>query len=127
MRPMHGLRRWWVIGLCVLAGCVSSEEFKGSMRFETVKSERTIDAHVRLETSHTLAPDIIDIWKAWLNSDDNIASYRQAMSELVYEDMVKSQVFASVNAPGRTEYDAVVRVESALGFLEEDGRLFVTG
>jgi tetratricopeptide (TPR) repeat protein len=113
MRPLHGLRRWWVIGLCVLAGCVSSEEFKGNLRFETVRSERTIDAHVRLETSHTLAPEVVDIWKAWLNSDDNIASYRQAMSELVYEDMVKSQVFASVNAPGRTEYDAVVRVESA--------------
>ena len=113
MRSLHGSRSWWVIGLCVLAGCVSSEEFKGSMRFETVKSERTIDAHVRLETSHTLAPDVIEIWKAWLNSDDNIASYRQAMSELVYEDMVKSQVFASVNAAGSTEYDAVIRVESS--------------
>ncbi len=113
MRPKRGFTRWWVIGLCALAGCVSSEEFKGTMRFETVKSERTIDAHVRLEASHTLAPEVVDIWKAWLNSEDNIASYRQAMSELVYEDMVKSQVFASVNAAGRTEYDAVVRVESS--------------
>jgi len=116
----------WLAVLIFLTGCaVSAEEFKHMVTYDPVRAEGRIEAAVRVEAAHTLSAEIVDVWKTWGNPDENIANYQKAVADMLLEDMVQSQVFASVNATGRTEYDAHIRIETAESKVGETFRLDV--
>ena len=65
-----------------LAGCaISPNVYKNTMSGQFTRMPRTppIDANVGLEVRHSLAPAMRAFWKAWLNGDQQIANYEQAV------------------------------------------------
>ncbi|MCX5855729.1 MAG: tetratricopeptide repeat protein, partial [Deltaproteobacteria bacterium] len=100
--------------IATLWGCItiSSESYKGSMRFDTILSQSSIDATARIQASHTLAPEVVTIWKNFLNTDGTIANWQKALAELETEDMVKSRLFARIASKEATDYDFLIKIDS---------------
>ena len=117
----------WLAALLLLTGCVvSSEEYKSMVSYDPVRAEGRIDAAVRVEAAYTISPEGIEAWKNWGNPEENIDNYRSAVAEMLVEDMARSGIFTSVNAPGRADYDAVIRIEAADSKRGEEYWLAVT-
>ena len=97
-----------------LCGCVtiSAEQYKGTMKFDTIQSQTAIDATARIQAKHTLAPEVVTIWKNWLNTDETIANWQKAIGELEVEDMTKSGLFTKIAGQDAADYDFLVKIES---------------
>ena len=110
------ITKWILPTILVTAlfGCVtiSSDYYKGMMRFDSIQSQSVIDATARIEASHTFAPEVATMWKNWLNTDDTIANYQKAISELEAEDMVKSGLFKTIVAGEGSDCDFLIRISS---------------
>ncbi len=93
-----------------LCGCTASvNEYRKMVRYDAVPAAEPLNAAVRLEVTHTLAPEIVAQWKQWMNPDENIESYRQAMVEAVTADMTQSGFLPKTTA---SDYDFIVRIET---------------
>lgn len=97
-----------------LCGCItiSAEQYKGTMKFDTIQSQTAIDATARIQAKHTLAPEVVTIWKNWLNTDETIANWQKAISEVEVEDMKKSGLFTKIAGQDAADYDFLVAIES---------------
>ena len=98
-----------------LAGCaISPNVYKNTMSGQFTRMPRTppIDANVGLEVRHSLAPAMRAFWKAWLNGDQHIANYEQAVTELLLDDIAKAQVFRGMHLGGATTSDLLIRIDT---------------
>jgi tetratricopeptide (TPR) repeat protein len=100
--------------IATLWGCITipSRQYKSSMKFDTIQSQGSIDATARIQATHTLAPEVVTIWKNWMNTDQTIANWQKAIAELETEDMVKSGLFARIAGNEATDYDFLVKIDS---------------
>jgi 50S ribosomal protein uL3 len=98
-----------------LCGCItiSAEQYKGTMKFDTIQSGAAIDATARIQAKHTLAPEVVTIWKNWLNTDETIANWQKAIGELETEDMARSGLFTKIAGKDAADYDFLIKIDSA--------------
>lgn len=93
-----------------LCGCtVSVNEYRKMVRYDAAPAAEPLNAAVRLEVTHTLAPEIVAQWKQWMNPDESIENYRQAIVEAVTADMTRSGFLPKITA---SDYDFIVRIET---------------
>ena len=97
-----------------LCGCItiSSEQYKGTMKFDTIQSQATINATARIQAKHALTTEVINIWKSWLNTDETIANWQKAIGELETEDMARSGLFAKIADKDAADYDFLIKIDS---------------
>lgn len=103
-----------VIVIPALCSCItiSAEQYKGTMKFDTIQSRATIDATARIQAKHSLTPEVVAVWKGWLNTDDTIANWQKAIGELEVEDMAKSGLFTKIAGQAAADYDFLINIES---------------
>ncbi len=103
-----------LIALFSLTGCAGIDIAKSTYAWtpQVIRASDTIDANVRIEVNHEMSPELIKLWKKWLNTDRNILNWREAVSDAIREDMSRSGVFTHVSSTVNTDYDFLVRIES---------------
>ena len=103
-----------VILLFFLAGCAPIDIAKSAYTWtpKVIPADGVIDANVRIEAKHEMAPEIANMWRKWLNTEQNIINWNEAVSEAVLEDMSRSGIFTSVNTTINANYDFLVKIQS---------------
>jgi len=103
-----------LIALFSLTGCAGIDIAKSAYTWtpQVIRASNTIDANVSIEVNHEMAPELINMWKKWLNTDRNILNWREAVGDAIREDMSRSGVFTHVSSTVNTDYDFLVRIES---------------
>jgi hypothetical protein len=87
---------------CLLAGgcgavTVSTETFKAEFAFSPQSLSSHIDADnskVEVRAQHSLDPAIENVWMSWGNNQQSIDNYRNAVSQVEAEYLVKSGLFS---------------------------------
>lgn len=95
-------------------GCAGIDIAKSAYTWtpQVIRASNTIDANVSIEVNHEMAPELINMWKKWLNTDQNILNWREAVGDAIREDMSRSGIFTHVSSTLNTDYDFLVRIES---------------
>ena len=103
-----------LIALFSLTGCAGIDIAKSTYAWtpQVIRASDTIDANVRIEVNHEMSPELIKLWKKWLNTDRNILNWREAVDDAIREDMNRSGLFTHVSSSVNTDYDFLVRIES---------------
>jgi tetratricopeptide (TPR) repeat protein len=105
-------------------GCaVSKQEFKRNFEYEPVRAQGTIDGTVLLETSHTVSPGAVEVWKRYGNPQENIDNWQATVAEVLRDDMVRSGLVKT--SPGGSNPDLIIKIDG----LESDkpeGHLKIT-
>ena len=118
-----------VVGVAALLvmlslGCaVSKQDFKRNFEYEPVRAPGTIDGTVLLETSHTVSPGVVEVWKRYGNPQENIDNWQATVAEVLRDDMVRSGLLKT--SPGGSSPDLIIKVDG----LESDkpeGNLKIT-
>ncbi len=79
---------------------------------KVIPAEGVIDANVRLEAKHEMAPEIADMWRKWLNTEQNIIYWKEAVAEAIHEDMRRSGIFSNITTSADTNYNFLVKIKS---------------
>ena len=114
MRLSQKLQVVLVILLFFLAGCAPIDIPKSTYKWvpRVIPADGVIDASVRIEAKHEMAPEIADMWRKWLNTEQNLINWNEAVSEAVLDDMRRSGIFTSVNTTINANYDFLVKIQS---------------
>ena len=100
-----------VLALLLGSGCVtvSPNMYAGLISYQPEPSKTRIEANVMLHVTHTLTPGMRAQWKKWMNSDQNIDNYSQAVVNVLANDIVQSGIFTQV-APSVPLPDFIVNL-----------------
>jgi len=102
--------------LSLLLGCaiptVSTNFYKNSIKYEPTPGTFTIPANALLEVRHTFAPEVVQLWKDWLNPEANMISWKTAVSEIITEDIIQSGLFSHTSLDSTARHDFLVLIES---------------
>lgn len=86
---------------------------------DAIPASGNIDATALIETDHQLSPDLIQTWRNWMNTEQNIINYRAAVSSALFEDMNRSKLFTSVTRMPQERHDMLVKITSTEAKKEE--------
>jgi hypothetical protein len=113
-------------GLLGFSGCVSipAQVYVNAVTYEPVRSSVQIDASAAFEAKDTLSPEMIAMWKHWMNNDTNIANYASAVEQALRNDLATSGLFSRVVTDGARP-DYVVKAQ-CVEFHPSDFRVQVT-
>jgi len=79
---------------------------------DVIEAKGTIDATVLVEANHEMAPEIVNLWKKWLNTDQNILNWRSAVEDAIMEDVRRSNIFGHLTTSVTDDIDFMVRIDS---------------
>jgi len=97
----------------LLGGCaLPKSTFRNNMTWTPVPASGLIDANVRIEPECKFTPEYYQLWKSWLNPDENILNYQQASCEAIMDDMTGSHIFRNIASPGDPNYDLYIKLVS---------------
>ncbi|HBI16072.1 MAG TPA: hypothetical protein DDY20_11250 [Desulfobulbaceae bacterium] len=110
-----------VLVLALLTGCAGSNvpQFVYQWTPDAVPAPGSIDAGALIETEHQLSPELAQTWRNWMNTEQNIVNYRAAVSDALFEDMRRSNIFAGATRSPQEPHDLLVRIASAETKKEE--------
>lgn len=89
---------------------MSSGFFTGMIAYQPGRSLNRIDVTVRLELSHTFGPKMQALWDK-LGNNETTANYRQAVVNVMANDIVQSGMFTHVE-PNPPSPDFIVQIVS---------------
>ena len=114
MRRSQKFQTVLVILLFFLAGCAPIDIPKSAYTWtpKVIPAEGVIDADVRIEAKHEMAPEIADMWRKWLNTEQNIINWNEAVAEAILADMKRSGIFSNVNTTMDTNSNFLVKIKS---------------
>jgi len=114
MRLSQKFQTVLVILLFFFAGCAPIDIPKSAYTWtpKVIPANGVIDANVRIEAKHEMAPEIADMWRKWLNTEQNIINWNEAVAEAVLADMRRSGIFTSVNTTIDANYNFLVKIKS---------------
>ena len=103
-----------LLPLLLCSGCISvpAESYKESLGYQPARASERIDSTVAVEATHTLTPELHSLWKKWMNSDQTVENWRQAVAEVIVEDLVQSELFARVQTAPSAPADYRIRIQS---------------
>lgn len=103
-----------LILLFFLAGCATINVAKSAYMWspKVIRADGAIDANVRIEVDHEMAPEIANLWRKWLNTEQNILNWREAVSEAILADMSRSGIFTRVSSAVNADHDFLVKIKS---------------
>jgi hypothetical protein len=97
----------------LLGGCaLPKSSFRNNMTWTPIPASGLIDANVRVEPECKFTPEYHQLWKSWMNPDENIVNYQQASCEAIMADMAGSHVFRNIVPPGDPNYDLSIKLIS---------------
>lgn len=100
-----------LLGGCAVATPSVKESFKSNFRYEPVRPRGTIEANVRLETSHTLSEGVVAAFKRYGNTQATVDAWREAIAEAARDDMLRSGFVKPL--PARATPDLTLKVETS--------------
>ena len=114
MRLSQKFQTVLVILLFFLAGCAPIDIPKSAYTWtpKVIPAEGIIDANVRIEAKHEMAPEIADMWRKWLNTEQNIINWNEAVAEAILDDMRRSGIFANASTTMDANYNFLVKIKS---------------
>jgi len=78
---------------------------------EVIKSPQMIHANVFVESNHRMDEEVAQIWRDWMNPEENIRSWAAAIEKASKEDMVRSGIFSTI-VPEPEESDFIVSIHT---------------
>lgn len=100
--------------LLLTTGCAGITVSKATYAWtpNVTPAKGTIDATVLVEANHEMAPEIVNMWKKWLNTDQNILNWKSAVEDAVMEDVSRSNIFGHMTNSVTDDIDFMVRIDS---------------
>ena len=113
--------------LLLSSGCVTlpAKVYTNAVAYEPEQSPVKIDASAAVEGVDELAPEMLAIWKHWMNRDTNIVNYLDGAGQALRNDLATSGLFARIVTGDPAKADYLVKA-ACLEMHPSDFRVRVT-